>query len=461
MALTPATLCPLSLTYVFDAAGRPEVGALLWVFQAGTTAGAAAFADAGLTAALQQPIKTTGSGRFPPIYVGPGYFRYRVTDPDGVILDDIDGVEGAVVTQETVNVTNTGAETPTGGLLHFYGLEVPTGWVRANGRTISNAVGGGTELADPTTQALFVALWDADPNLTVSAGRGNTAIGDFNSGKQIALPDLRRRVLAGLDGMGNGLLSVVADSFSVLGARFGEEAHGLTVAEMPNHTHIMSCDTEGGHIHSASCDVQGLHSHTASSDVQGVHTHGATMDVQGDHTHSAGMDTQGDHTHGANTDQQGLHSHQASSESAGDHNHQYTHTTYNQDGPVNSNYSAFVRVTQVDTTTNTTNDGAHTHQIDMQTAGLHIHGIVVQNAGAHVHNITIQNNGAHQHNITVVQDGAHSHNISVLANGSHQHNIAIADAGEHTHVVTAQPVGGSAAHNNLQPTMPVTVLIKL
>ncbi len=436
MALTPATLCPLSLTYVFDAAGRPEVGALLWVFQAGTTAGAAAFADAGLTAPLQQPIKTTGSGRFPPIYVGPGYFRYRVTDPDGVILDDIDGVEGAVVTQETVNVTNNGAETPTGGLLHFYGTEVPMGWVRANGRTISNAVGGGTELADPTTQALFVALWDADPNLAVSAGRGNTAIGDFNAGKQIALPDLRRRLLAGLDGMGNGLLNSVGDSFSVLGARFGEETHGLTVAEMPNHTHIMSCDTEGGHIHSASCDVQGYHSHSATADVQGSHTHAATTDVQGGHVHGASEDVQGLHTHTGNSDTQGAHQHTA-----------FSIAVINDQVFGSGNLSAFDRSSNTSSIT------------DIQ--GNHNHALNINAAGAHAHNITVAEAGDHLHNITVQANGAHSHNISVLANGSHQHNIAIADAGEHTHVVTAQPVGGSAAHNNLQPTMPVTVLIKL
>ncbi len=461
MALTPATLIPLSLTYVLDITGRPIVGAQMRVYQAGTLNPAVVFADAGLTAAMQQPVLTTGSGRFPAAYIGPGFYRYRVLDQNGVVLDDLDGIEGAVVTQETVNVTNTGSATPTGALQPFYGLEVPAGWVRANGRTISNAVGGGTELADPTTQALFVALWDADPNLAVSAGRGNTAIGDFNAGKQIALPDLRRRLLAGLDGMGNGLLNPVGDSFSVLGARFGEETHGLTVAEMPSHTHIMSCDTEGGHIHSASCDVQGYHSHSATADVQGSHTHAATEDTQGNHTHGATMDTQGDHNHAASLDAQGIHSHQATSESAGDHNHQYTRTHYNSDGPVNSNYSSYVRNSEVNDTLNTSNAGAHTHQIDVQNSGLHIHNVVIQNAGAHVHNITIQNNGSHQHNITVQASGAHSHNISVLANGSHQHNIAVADAGEHTHVVTAQPVGGSAAHNNLQPTMPVTVLIKL
>ena len=64
MALVPSTLCPLSLEYVLDITGRPVVGAQLTVFSAGTTAPAVAFADAELTAPLQQPIKTTGSGRF-------------------------------------------------------------------------------------------------------------------------------------------------------------------------------------------------------------------------------------------------------------------------------------------------------------------------------------------------------------------------------------------------------------
>lgn len=413
MSLVPATLCPLSLTYVFDLAGRPEIGALLTVFEAGTTQPAVAFADAALTAPLQQPIKTTGSGRFPPIYVGPGYFRYRVADPQGVILDDIDGVEGAVVTNETINITNTGAQNPTGALVHFYGTSTPGGWVRANGRTISNAVGGGTEFADSSTQALFIQIWDADPNLAVSGGRGNTAMSDYNAGKQIALPDLRRRVLAGIDGMGNGYLNGVADLYRILGAQFGEEVHVLSLGEMPSHSHVLACDTEGGHIHGAASDIQGVHSHGASADLQGLHAHGASADQQGSHTHATNVG------------------------SAGAHAHTFFEILYNADFTAQVGSNANVRATQTGSPASTDTQGQHVHQVDI------IPG------------------GQHAHNITVNPDGQHTHNIAVNASGAHQHNISIADAGEHTHVVTAQAVGGSGGHNNLQPTMPVTVLIKL
>lgn len=462
MAVVPATICPLSLTYVLDQAGRPIIGAQLTVYQAGTTKRAVAYGDASLTSPLVQPIKTTGSGRFPPVYVGAGYFRYRVADVEGAIIDDIDGVEGAVVTQETTTIIDTGSQTPTAALTHFYGTDTPAGWVRANGKTIGNAVSGASEFADATTQALFVQLWNADGTLAVSGGRGNTAIEDFNQGKAIELPDLRRITLIGIDGMGSAYLTQnTLDPHRTLGAVFGEESHTLTIGEMPVHNHVATMDVQGGHIHQASCDIQGTHAHSATADQQGAHAHGATMDVQGGHIHTAAIDAGGAHSHGAVVQAGGDHIHNAASDVQGDHNHQYTRTTYNNDAAVNSNYSTYVRYSEVDYGQNTSNAGSHSHNITIYNGGTHQHGIVVIAVDGHTHGITIAEAGDHQHNITVQVNGQHSHNITVLPSGAHQHNITIADAGEHYHNITMQTTGGGAVHNNMQPSMPVTILIKL
>ena len=76
------------------------------------------------------------------------------------------------------------------------------GRVRANGNSIGNAVSGASELASPVCQSLFQWLWNGDPTLAVSGGRGATALADWNANKTIALPDFRGRTPFGIDGMG-------------------------------------------------------------------------------------------------------------------------------------------------------------------------------------------------------------------------------------------------------------------
>jgi microcystin-dependent protein len=108
---------------------------------------------------------------------------------------------------------------PTGAVLPFAGAVAPSGYLICDGGEVSKEL-----FAD-----LYAVIGDAF---------GVAAVGtDFK------LPDMRGRAPVGA-GLGDGL------SDRVLGAVGGEEAHQLTVDEMPNHNHGGVTSTNGNHSHS-------------------------------------------------------------------------------------------------------------------------------------------------------------------------------------------------------------------
>lgn len=141
-------------------------------------------------------------------------------------------------------------------------LNAPAGWVFASGRTIGDASSAGTERANADTQTLFELLYNkmADAQATVSGGRTGNATTDFNNHKRITLPDLRGRVIAGLDynnGGGN------AARLTVITATTNGNAGGLetlTTAQLAAHNHGI---TDPGHTHSVSDPA---HTHTVPND---------------------------------------------------------------------------------------------------------------------------------------------------------------------------------------------------
>ncbi len=102
---------------------------------------------------------------------------------------------------------------PSGALLPFAGLNVPKGFLLCDGSALSRI----------TYADLFSAI-----GTSWGAGDGSTT---FN------VPDLRGRVPVGT-GQGPGLTD------RVLAQKLGEEAHLLTIAEMPPHNH-----TQASHNH--------------------------------------------------------------------------------------------------------------------------------------------------------------------------------------------------------------------
>lgn len=186
------------------------VGALLTVYQGGTTTLAATFQDIGLTIPAQNPLVADASGRLPLFFVADGSYALRLTDQFGIqsnggyfylqipsIGASSSGGGGTPVDPTTVAST---------GDVKFQLINHSiAGWVRLNGRTVGSASSGASERANADTQALFIYIWTnfVDSLCPVLGGRGASALADFNANKQITLIDARGRTLFGLDDMGN------------------------------------------------------------------------------------------------------------------------------------------------------------------------------------------------------------------------------------------------------------------
>ncbi len=122
-------------------------------------------------------------------------------------------------------------ETPVGVIDTYIGTTAPSGWLLMNGASIGKSGSGATH-ADDGLQALFELCWNsmADTEAPVSTGRGASATADWDAGETLTMPDLRGRTVIGT-GQGASLTD------RVNGESDGEEAHTLTVAEMPGHSH--------------------------------------------------------------------------------------------------------------------------------------------------------------------------------------------------------------------------------
>lgn len=237
----------LSLSQQFDSLGNPLSGGKLNFYQAGTVATRQnAFQDVALTIPYPNPITLDSAGRVPPFYLADGNIKISLTDKNAVPQVTADNI---LVIGPSSGGGGGGGVDPTtvlqtGWVQPIYGTGVVTGFVRLNARTIGSASSGATERANSDTQALFVWLYNADPNLVVSGGRGASAAADFSANKTIALPDWRGRGLSGLDDMGNspaGVLTTSVNGFgpaipTTLGQGSGAESRTLLTPNLPPYT---------------------------------------------------------------------------------------------------------------------------------------------------------------------------------------------------------------------------------
>jgi microcystin-dependent protein len=122
---------------------------------------------------------------------------------------------------------------PSGMLAPYAGSTIPAGWLICAGQTVS--------------QSLYANLF---ASISTTYNTGGEAGTDFR------LPDLRGRVIAGIDNMGGtdaGRLDVANTAGTVTGSQYVT----LSSANLPLHTHAIDHD----HASFATTDGAGSHSH--------------------------------------------------------------------------------------------------------------------------------------------------------------------------------------------------------
>lgn len=289
---------------------------------------------------------------------------------------------------------------PVGTIIADGGSTPPTGWILAYGQPISR-----------TTYAALFARYGT----THGAGNGSTT---FN------VPDLRGRVLAGLDNMGsssaNRLATFYGSAATTLGGTLGSQSVTLTIAQLPSHPHTFSgtSGSSGSHTHtySGSSNTGNAGSHTHSLSVSGTLT--GTAASGGAHTHTVSAT--------GTTNTTGAHQ----------HNYRVNASGSTTNLPYGASGSAF----QANPFTDPAGDHSHTVSVS---------GSAASN-GAHTHSVSVSGTSTG----TSGSAGTHNHSFSWSGTTSND--------GAHTHTYsgTTSSVGNGDAHGNAQPTYMINYIIK-
>lgn len=152
----------------------------------------------------------------------------------------------ASITTAKLDATAQAKLIPSGTILDYVGSSAPTGFVMMDGKTIGDATSG-ADHANSDSSVIFILIYGSMTNTEapVSGGRTGNAATDFGNHKKLTLPDLRGRVVAGIDyDNGGGLASritVAGGNFdgSVNGKAGGAQNHTLITAELAAHTHTI------------------------------------------------------------------------------------------------------------------------------------------------------------------------------------------------------------------------------
>lgn len=255
----------LALQQQFDLNGDLLIGGKVYFYQAGTSTPQSAYQDQELAIPFPNPVVLDSDARIPQVYFADGSIRVRMTDSGGVAQFDVDNIlvigpssgDGGGTSVDTTSVLATG------DLKYRYGTGTLAGYVRCNGRSIGSAVSGASERANADAQPLFEHLWNTDPTLSVSGGRGSTANADWVANKTIATPDMRGCVLAALDDMGNSAASRLTSTYfgssgTTLGVRNGSESRTISQAMLPAVNFPVSGITVQDHHHAMLGSLNGV-----------------------------------------------------------------------------------------------------------------------------------------------------------------------------------------------------------
>lgn len=250
-AADAAGLWPLSYSQRHDQNGKPYPGAKAYFYDASTGDPITVYREYSLATPHTNPVEADGNGMFPGVFVdgGEDFYRFRVTTSSGAVISD-DAVIPNIGPSE-----GEGGEPPepveatalakTGDIKARYGTGTHVGWLPCNGLTMGSAVSG-ANFASADNEALFLFLWQADEALLVVGGRGATAAADWAANKRMTLPDMRGRVLVGLDTMGNSAAGILA-GMEDLGETTGIANFVLEATQIPQITGYTSNNGLHGH----------------------------------------------------------------------------------------------------------------------------------------------------------------------------------------------------------------------
>lgn len=245
------TLFGVPLSQQIGPDGQIASGALVYFYQANTSTPVNSYSDFALSDLNTWPLECDSAGRVPQFWLDDGSYRLRITTAAGVEMVDEASITaigasdggsgsggGAAVASENTLQTGDVMWQPVAG--------TKTGWIRLNGRTISNGSGGGTERANSDTSAVFQYLWNNFSNsfCAVGGGRGASAEADFNANKAIATLDMRSKGPFGLGDMGNSAAGITGES-TIAATAIGASTYTVAQANLPNVT-LSSTGLAGG-----------------------------------------------------------------------------------------------------------------------------------------------------------------------------------------------------------------------
>lgn len=296
-----------------------------------------------ITGALVSNVTITFSGR------GGTWIVKNATTGDYAVTCLVSGQTGVAVTQGTTKpVFSTGtdiaaagadssaAAIPAGQIVMYVGTAAPSTWVRANGRTVSNAAGGGTERANADTETLWLLLYASYSNTILPiqdssgiASARTTGAADYALNKRLPLPDLRGRAFVGLDDMGNtaaSRLGTIITSQTTNGASGGTETVVLVEANLAAHTHTGPSHT---HTFSATSGTESAtHTHSGTTASSGAHTHTYTAPTSNTTTPGGAFSAASAIVAGVTTSSDGAHTHTITTGTASaTHTHSVSGTT--------------------------------------------------------------------------------------------------------------------------------------
>lgn len=440
-----------SLQMMFDNVGQPAPGALAYFYAPDTLAALTVYRESSLLTPWNQPVAADGYGVFPAVYLDNSAattYRVQITDADGTILRALTAIPmqvgsgggggGGTVDASTIASTGDHKWRPSAELL--------TGWVRANGKTISSASGSGTERQNADCNALFLWLWTNFPDTVcaVGGGRGATAAADWGSNKAIALLDMRGRSPAGLDDMGNTNAGRIGAAVSPTGGTQAGAAGGastvtLSVAQLPVHTPglgTLAVVAESAHTH-------GIGSYVAAA--ESAHTHGIGSYVAANesaHTHGAGSFAVGGHTHSVDPPVT------TSTTESADHTHAVTIGTLHGTGTWNVMSSLAPSDGSLPNAAGTLGaSNTHTHNVDIApfTSGSATPSFSGTSGAGSAHTHTLSGTSA--------AGSSHTHTLSGTSGAGSSHTHALSGA--------LASVGSGNAVTTLSPTMVGTWFCKL